>query len=193
MLTDVRGTTATVASAGRGVAIVWDLGTVIVDTEVATAKIVRIGSCVLVLPPPDGPVPTAHTLTAAVVRVVPDSPSCPRIPGAGVAPGQTAGPPAGTAGSITLTGGPGVIGRVRAVSRKGFTLKSANAGRVRTVAVSTSPATRYREAGTQPRTAVEDGRCAIVWGDRHRGARLVATRISMTDAVGGKCQSSGLS
>jgi hypothetical protein len=183
-LTAVRDLTATVAAPGGSVAISWTTGTVIVDTVGATARAVKLGTCVLVLPPDQGPSPTPDAITAGVVRVVDSSPSCPLIPG--MSPTEAPSPGAGAGGGLTIAGGQGVIGTVSAVSRKGFTLRSRDDGKIRSVAVRTTSATEYRKAGQRPRSSIEVGRCATVWG-RHHGSRLVANRIRVSDPVGGTC------
>jgi hypothetical protein len=183
-LTAVRDMTATVAAPGGSVAISWTSGTVIIDTVGATARAVKVGTCVLVLPPDQGPSPTPDAITAGVVRVVDSSPSCPLIPG--MSPTKAPSPGAGGSGGVTIAGGPGVIGTVSAISRKGFTLRSRDDGKVRSVAVTTTSATQYRKAGQRPRSSVEVGRCATVWGEHH-GSRLVANRIRVSDPVDGTC------
>jgi hypothetical protein len=184
-LTEVGDRTAKVAAAAGTVAISWTSATVIVDTVSATARAVKVGSCLLVLPPQQGPSPTSSAITAGVVRVVDSSPSCPPVPGAAPTQGATAG--GGTGGSLTLGEGQGVIGTVSAVSRKGFTLRTRTNGAVRTIAVTTNRATVYRKAGEHPRTSIEVGRCATVWGSAHHASRLVATRIRLSDPVDGVC------
>jgi hypothetical protein len=186
ILTNVGATTARIAAPRGSVAIAWGPGTVIVDSQAVKASDIGIGSCVLVLPPAGGPAPTATSIVAGLVRVVPSSPSCPFVPRASPTPGTK---PSGTVagGSVTVVAGQGVLGTVMAVSSKGLTLKSGTGRDVRTVAVTTSPATQYRKPGDHPRVAVVVGRCATVWGTAHAGARLLATRIQVSDPVGGNC------
>ena len=188
-ITAVRKSTAQISSPGGVVGITWNPGTVIVNSVDARAKDLAVGTCVLVLPPEQGPAPTAKTITAGLVRVIAASPSCPPVPGATPGPGKGAAPQPGTAGSVTVTGGQGVIGSVSAKSRTGFTLRTRDGGRIRTVAVATSDATEYRKAGEHPREGVEVGRCATVWGTEHAGTRLVATRMRLSDPVDGACGS----
>lgn len=189
IITAVRKTTAQVSSPAGVVGIAWSPGTVIVDTVSAVVKDVRVGACVLVLPPAVGPAPTATTMAAGVVRLVASSPSCPPVPGATPSPADGPGS-GGMAGSVTVNGGSGVIGSVSEKSRKGFTLRTRQGGgAVRTIAVSTSRATVYRKAGDHPHDAVIVGRCVTVWGSGHDGSRLMATRIRLSDPVAGSCTS----
>jgi hypothetical protein len=192
LVTQARGTTATVVSAGGSVPIIWGPGTVIVDAVPAKSRDVLVGTCVLVVPPAGASPAPRKAVTAAVIRVVAASPSCPVLPGK-ARPGKKAVAQSGMGDSLTLVGGAGVIGTVSAVSHGGFTLKSAGPGRLRTVVVSTSATTQYRKVGDHPRDAVATGRCATVWGTEHQGSRLVATRIRMSDPVAGVCGDAGLS
>jgi hypothetical protein len=160
---------------------------VIIDGVNARAGDVKVGSCVLVIPPDQGPSPTAKTIVAGTVRLVDSSPSCPRIPGAQPSGDGDTASGEGMGGSLTVAAGQGVIGSVSAVSRKGFTLRSRGAGETRTVTVTTSKATRYRKAGDHPRAAVDVGRCATVWGRTGAGGRVTATRIRVSDSVDGVC------
>ena len=189
-ITEVKDMTARLSSPRGTVTIFWDSGTAIVDAVEAKPADVVAGSCVLVLPPTDGPPPTATAMTAAVVRLIPSSPSCPVVPGTSPAAGSK--PTAGAGGTITLVGGPGVIGTVTDKSAKGFTLRSRGDVKVRVIAVATNRQTEYRKAGDHPRAAVDVGRCATVWGKR-TGARVDATRIRTSDAVGGACPAEGVS
>jgi hypothetical protein len=160
---------------------------VIIDSVDAKAGDVKVGSCVLVIPPDQGPSPTAKAVVAGTVRLVDSSPSCPPIPGVQPGADGTAAGGEGDGGSLTVVGGQGVIGSVSAVSGKGFTLRSRAHGTIRTIAVTTSRTTRYRKAGDHPRAAVDVGRCATVWGRTGAGGRVTASRIRVSDPVGGVC------
>lgn len=185
------GTTAVVATAAGDAAIEWSAETTIIDTVRASAKDVPVGSCVLVLPE-GSPGPTAKAVTAAIVRVIDSSPSCPRQVGVSPPPSPTASPRPGDTGGITAVGGSGVIGTVSAKSGARITLRSRTDGKVRVVTVTTTKATEFRKAGAKPRSAVSAGRCATVWGSRHHAGRLVATRIRMSDPVDGRCEANAV-
>jgi hypothetical protein len=185
------GTTAVVATAAGDAPIEWSVDTTIIDTVQATAKDVPVGSCVLVLPE-GSPGPRAKAITAAIVRVIDSSPSCPHKVGTGPTPSAGASSLPGDTGGITAVGGSGVIGTVSAKSGSHLTLRSRTNGSVRVVTVTTTKATQFRKAGAKPRTAVSPGRCATVWGTRHHAGRLVATRIRMSDPVDGRCEANAV-
>lgn len=184
-ITQTGDRTARVASAQGSVAIAWTPSTVIVDTVAVPRTDLAVGTCVLVVPVGNAG-PGASDVTAAAVRVVSASSSCPTVPGAPKAGGAGASKD-DAGGSVTIAGGNGVIGSVSAVSAHRLTLRTATGSTTRVVRVTTTPSTVFRKSGDRRKAAIRVGRCAAVWGSDHVGGRLVADRIRVSDPVGGTC------
>jgi Domain of unknown function (DUF5666) len=197
----VSGRTAQVQSDASGqVAVTWT-GRTEISQEVDAARTdVAVGDCVMVVADEADDADEADVVAADTVRITePEDGSCGTRRREGGGPGE--GPTAPPEGDL-VTGAPGerpegmpggTAGQVVAVTDDGFTVEAmrptddGSTPDSTQVEVTVSSATTYTTTADATAAAVEVGRCLTAVGDADDTGAVTATRIDLTDPVGGAC------
>lgn len=176
--------------------------TTITDQAKASKSAVEVGTCVVVRPSDTSSSSTAVTASSVSVTTSSGS-SCTNGfggarsttaggPGGGTPPsGMPSGAPSGMPTDMPANGGGrgfGVMGKVTAVSAKGFTVASSMPGSTSSsVIVTTTGSTTYTAQEKASLSALKVGRCLQATGTTDSTGAVTATRASVSDAVDGSC------
>jgi hypothetical protein len=197
----IRGRTAQVQNDATGqVAVTWTDQTDISQEVDATLDDVSVGSCVAVGSTSDETGEDVVTADSVRISAAVDG-SC-----GGGSRGGPGEPPSGAPTdrpsdlpsdrpSNPSGDGParmmGAFGEVAAVSADGFTVTATQPGseETRQVEVTVTGDTTYSKSADADSSALEVGRCVTASGDADDTGALTADRISVSDAVDGRCAS----
>lgn len=199
----VTGSTMQVQNPQDGqVAVTWTATTSFTDTVTVPLSAVRAGSCVTAIAP-SGTSRTATSFTAQRVSVsTPVNGRCGGSPGgrfpsgapgnlpSGRPSGRPSGFPSGAPGGRSAFGAV-AVGTVTSVSGHSIVIAARNFGASGVVSksITVGPVTVITTQRDGTAAAVKVGRCATVQGTTGSTGAVTATRIRITDAVGGQCPS----
>lgn len=204
----VSGTTAQVLNTqlNEQVAVSWTSSTKFTQEVAASKAAVTVGSCVTVRAPQASSSTTSSasptvrptSITAASVRISASANgTCAQ--GGGRFGGQGVGAPSGApSGFGTRTGQPGqgrsfrslgAFGKVTTVTANGFTVQSDFGGQTSTTTVTTTGSTTYMTTANATSAAVKQGACLQATGSADSTGAVTATRIALSQPVGGACTS----
>ena len=181
---------AVITDRGRRVVVLWGPSTQVVSLSGLDPSSIKVGACVLALPPSDSD-QTGTSFDAALVRLLAPAGRC-RSNGDKPSDDAESGGSDGSFEGYSVEGG-GVIGAVTEVASGGFLVRPASGSTTQTYTVSTTPDTRFTRAGASDRPggdAVEAGSCMTAYGVASSSGDVVqAVRIRLTAAVRGRCPS----
>jgi len=182
-LSQINGSTLTVAARNGDVTVTTTNTTKVVTTTTASLSDISNGQCVSVSGQPD----TNGVIAAMTVSIVSGTsgsctaPSAPRF-GGGLGNGGT--PPPGGGGGFGVTRTPRTLGTVSNVTSNGFSLKEASGS---SVSVSTDSNTTFTQAASESVSSLKTGVCVVVMGQPQSSSEIAAASITVTVASGGGC------
>ena len=202
----VSGSTAQVRNTqlNEQVAVTWTNSTKFTQEVAASKAAVTVGTCVAVRAPQTSSSASASatarptSIAAASVRITaPTNGTCTQ--GRGRFGGSPTGAPSGFG---TPTGQPGsaggqgrgfrafgAFGKVTAVTATGFTVQSDFGGQTSSETVITTGSTTYLTTASATSAAVTMGACLQATGSADSTGAVTATRIALSQPVGGACTS----
>jgi hypothetical protein len=182
-LSQINGSTLTVAARNSNVTVTTTNTTKVVTTTTASLSDISSGQCASVSGQPD----TNGVIAAMSVNIVPGSagsctaPSVPRF-GGGLGNGGT--PPSGGGGGFGVTRTPRTLGTVSNVTSNGFTLKEASGT---SVSVSIDSNTTFTQASSESVSSLKTGVCVVVMGQPQSSSEIAASSIMVTAASSNGC------
>lgn len=204
----ISGKTAQVQNTqlNQQVAVTWTDSTKFTQEVAAAKSAVTVGACVVVRAPAAassaGATPTDRptAITAASVRITqPVNGTCAAAVGGrfgGGRQGAPSGAPSGFGTPGQFGGGQGrpggvrgfgAFGKVTAVSAAGFTVASDFGGQTTTTTVTTTGSTTYTTTTSSTSAAMKVGVCLQASGSADSTGALTATRVAVSQPVGGAC------
>lgn len=183
---------AVITDRGRRITVLWGPSTQIVRLGDLDPSKIRVGACVLALPPSDTN-ETGTAFEAALVRLLAPSGRCrSTVDRRSADDGNDSGGSDQSFEGYSVQGG-GVIGAVTEASTGALLIRPASGARTQTYTVSTTPDTRFTRTGAgdpSGRGHVTAGSCVTAYGTASSAGDVIqADRIRVTAAVRGRCPS----